>query len=72
GRNNGKKLLIFGDSYIYYDYNSLVEFFAESFSEFLFCYYLGDKEKMMDMAEAFNPDFVVYEIVERMVPLSVE
>jgi hypothetical protein len=50
----------------------LVEFFAESFSEFLFCYYLGDKEKMMDMAEAFNPDFVVYEIVERMVPLSVE
>jgi hypothetical protein len=60
--NNGKKLLIFGDSYIWC---YILEFFAESFSEFLFCPTLHDKEKMKDAAKAFNPDFVVYEIVER-------
>jgi hypothetical protein len=70
--DNGKKLLIFGDSYIYM---FIRDFFAESFSELLFCHWqnhwLNDSEYMNKAAEAFNPDFVVYEIVERTAHLPV-
>jgi hypothetical protein len=61
--NNGKKLLIFGDSFIYL---FLLDYFAESFSEIYFLYTSFTSGEVMRAAEtAFKPDFVLYQIVER-------
>jgi hypothetical protein len=59
---NGRKLLIFCDSYI----DGFIKgFFAENFSEVYFLYLPGNT--VMKMAiDVFEPDFVLYEIVERM------
>jgi hypothetical protein len=61
--NNCPKLLIFGDSYIY---GFLLDYFAESFSEIYFLYAAVTSGEVMRAAEiAFKPDFVLYQIVER-------
>jgi hypothetical protein len=61
---NGEKLLIIGDSYIH---GFLLDVFAQSFSEVYFLSYSkADGIIIKAAAEAFHPDFVVYEIVERM------
>jgi hypothetical protein len=58
----GKRFLIFGDSYIE---SFLVPFFSESFSETLFVL-SPDGAIMGEVIEKFKPDFVIYEMVERM------
>jgi hypothetical protein len=59
---NGKKLLIFCDSYIY---GFIKDFFADNFSEvYLLSGYDGAAIKTA--IDVFKPDFVLYEVVERM------
>lgn len=61
---NDKKLLVYGDSYIY---TFMLPFLSESFSE---VYFLSNSTSAIDKAELLRlvePDVVIFEIVERMV-----
>ncbi|MDR0875829.1 MAG: hypothetical protein LBN12_06430 [Clostridiales Family XIII bacterium] len=65
--DNGKKLLIFGDSYIS---GFILDYIAESFSEVYFIEPNVHWGLAREASDSFAPDAVMYEIVDRVYPLN--